>query len=142
MIKNNILENQQYKFKTLLYSALNWIYIMYGSCDIYNLKEWLLLDAKWATFQPYNDENKFHSMKWWWGPSSTRLNYGHLVQQLPYQQKPSFFTTIMIRITSSWISCQLRDIYSKCICCWNVATNKWKIHNLKVKNHFFCLIVS
>ena len=66
--------------------------------------------------------------KWWLQLS----NYGPLVQHLPYWQQP-FFNPNMIGITSSWISCQLRDIYSKCICYWNVATNKWKIHNLKVR---------
>jgi hypothetical protein len=29
----------------------------------------------------------------------------------------------------SGISYQLRDIYSICRCCWNVATYKWKVHN-------------
>jgi hypothetical protein len=30
---------------------------------------------------------------------------------------------------SSGISYHLRDIYSICQCCWNVATYKWKLHN-------------
>jgi hypothetical protein len=28
---------------------------------------------------------------------------------------------------------QLRDIYSICRCCWNVATYKWKVHNGKIE---------
>jgi uncharacterized protein YqkB len=27
----------------------------------------------------------------------------------------------------------LRDIYSICRCCWNVATYKWKVHNRKIE---------
>ena len=33
----------------------------------------------------------------------------------------------------SGISYQLRDIYSICRCCWNVATHKWKVHNGKIE---------
>ena len=29
-------------------------------------------------------------------------------------------------------SCQLIDIYSVCMCCWNVAAYKWKVHNGKI----------
>jgi hypothetical protein len=36
---------------------------------------------------------------------------------------------ILIGTTSSGISYHLRDIYSICRCCWNVATYKWKVHN-------------
>jgi hypothetical protein len=28
----------------------------------------------------------------------------------------------------------MRYIYSKCRCCWNVATYKWKVHNVKLKS--------
>jgi len=38
------------------------------------------------------------------------------------KQKPKTGTTI------SGISYQLRDIYSICMYCWNVATYKWKVH--------------
>jgi hypothetical protein len=31
------------------------------------------------------------------------------------------------------ISYHLRDIYSICRCCWNVATFKWKVHNGKIE---------
>jgi hypothetical protein len=37
---------------------------------------------------------------------------------------------ILIGTTSSEISYHLKDIYSICRCCWNVATYKWKVHNL------------
>jgi hypothetical protein len=40
---------------------------------------------------------------------------------------------ILIGATSSGISYHLRDIYSICICCWNVATYKWKIYNWKIE---------
>ena len=33
------------------------------SCRV---SEWLLFNATWAIFQLYHDENKLHSMKWWW----------------------------------------------------------------------------
>jgi hypothetical protein len=36
---------------------------------------------------------------------------------------------ILIGTKSSGISYHLRDIYSICQCCWNVATYKWKLHN-------------
>ena len=36
---------------------------------------------------------------------------------------------ILIVATNSGISYHLRDIYSICQCCWNVATYKWKLHN-------------
>jgi hypothetical protein len=54
------------------------------------------------------------------------------------------FKEILIGTTSSGISYHLRDIYSICRCCWNVATYdiyficrccwnvatyKWKVHN-------------
>jgi hypothetical protein len=38
-----------------------------------------------------------------------------------------------IGTTSSGISYQLRDIYSICRCCWNVATYEWKVHNGKIQ---------
>jgi hypothetical protein len=34
----------------------------------------------------------------------------------------------LLGTTSSGISYHLRDIYSICRCCWNVATYKWKVH--------------
>ena len=42
---------------------------------------------------------------------------------------------ILIGATSSDISYHLRDIYSIYIyiCCWNVATYKWKVHNGKIE---------
>jgi hypothetical protein len=40
--------------------------------------------------------------------------------------------SILIGTTSSGISYQLRDRYSICGCCWNVATYKWKVHNVKI----------
>jgi hypothetical protein len=40
---------------------------------------------------------------------------------------------IMIATISSGISNQLRDIYSICRCCWNVAIYKWKVHNGKIE---------
>ena len=40
----------------------------------------------------------------------------------------------MTGTTSSGISYHLRDIYSICRCCWNVATYKWKVHNGKIEN--------
>jgi hypothetical protein len=36
---------------------------------------------------------------------------------------------ILIEDTNSGISYHLRDIYSICRFCWNVATYKWKVHN-------------
>jgi hypothetical protein len=39
----------------------------------------------------------------------------------------------MIGTTSSGISDQLRDIYSICRCCWDVATYKWRVHNGKIE---------
>ena len=39
----------------------------------------------------------------------------------------------------SGVAHQLRDKYSICRCCWNVATYKWKAHNW---NHLFCCTVS
>jgi hypothetical protein len=40
---------------------------------------------------------------------------------------------ILIGTTSSGISYQLREIYSICRCCWNVATYEWKVHNGKIE---------
>jgi hypothetical protein len=40
---------------------------------------------------------------------------------------------IMIATINSGISNQLRDIYSTCRFCWNVATYKLKIHNEKIE---------
>jgi hypothetical protein len=40
----------------------------------------------------------------------------------------------MIGTTSSGISYHLRDIYSICRCCWNVATYKWKVTSGKIEN--------
>jgi hypothetical protein len=40
---------------------------------------------------------------------------------------------ILIGTTSSGISYHLKDIYSICRCCWNVATYKWKVHNGKIE---------
>jgi hypothetical protein len=36
-------------------------------------------------------------------------------------------------ITRSEISSQLRDLYSICRCCWNVAAYKWKVNNGKME---------
>jgi hypothetical protein len=38
---------------------------------------------------------------------------------------------ILIGTTSFGISYQLREIYSTCRYCWNVAIYKWKVHNGK-----------
>jgi hypothetical protein len=35
----------------------------------------------------------------------------------------------MIGTISSGISGQLRDVYSICRFCWNIATYKWKVRN-------------
>jgi hypothetical protein len=40
---------------------------------------------------------------------------------------------ILIGTTSSGISYHLRDEYSICRCCWNVAKYKWKVHNWKIE---------
>jgi hypothetical protein len=40
---------------------------------------------------------------------------------------------IMIGATSSGISYHLREMYSIYVCCWNVATYKWKMHNGKIE---------
>jgi hypothetical protein len=40
---------------------------------------------------------------------------------------------ILIGTRSSGISYHLRDKYSICICCWNVATYKWKVRNGKIE---------
>jgi len=39
----------------------------------------------------------------------------------------------MLGTRSSGISYQLRDIYTICRHCWNVATYKWKVHNGKIE---------
>ena len=44
----------------------------------------------------------------------------------------SSITKIMIGATRSRISYHLREIYSICICCWNGATHKCKVHNGKI----------
>jgi hypothetical protein len=38
----------------------------------------------------------------------------------------------MIGTTGSGISYQMRDVYSICRACWNVAICKWKVHNGKI----------
>ena len=48
---------------------------------------------------------------------------------------------IVIGTTSSGISDQLRDVYSICRCCWNVATYKWKVHNGKIEIISFSFVV-
>jgi hypothetical protein len=35
------------------------------------------------------------------------------------------------------ISYHLRDVYSNCMCCWNGATYKWKVHNGKIDSISF-----
>jgi hypothetical protein len=32
-----------------------------------------------------------------------------------------------------WNIYQMRDIYSICRCCWDVATHKWKVQNGKIE---------
>ena len=59
-------------------------------------------------------------------------NRNPLVQYLPCQQQPTI-KEILIGTTSSGISYQLRDIYSICRCCWNVATYKRKVHKGKIE---------
>jgi hypothetical protein len=39
----------------------------------------------------------------------------------------------MLGTTGSGMSHQLREIYSICKCCWNVATHEWKVHNGKIE---------
>ena len=48
------------------------------------------------------------------------------------QQQPSI-KEILIGTTSSGIPNHLRDRYSICRCCWNVAIYKWKVHNGKIE---------
>ena len=45
----------------------------------------------------------------------------------------SLLAAILIGTTISGISYQLRDIYSICRCCWNVATYEWKVRNGKME---------
>jgi len=40
---------------------------------------------------------------------------------------------------SSGILDELRDAYSVCRCCWNVATYKWKVHNEKFETISFAI---
>jgi hypothetical protein len=49
----------------------------------------------------------------------------------------SSITEILIGDTRSRISYHLRDIYSICMCCWNGATHKWKVHNGKTNIIYF-----
>ena len=44
----------------------------------------------------------------------------------------TFIMEIMIGATRFRIFYHLRDIYSICMCCWNGATHKWKVHNGKI----------
>jgi hypothetical protein len=44
----------------------------------------------------------------------------------------SSITEVLIGATRSRISYHLRNIYSICMCCWNGATHKWKVHNGKI----------
>jgi hypothetical protein len=44
-----------------------------------------------------------------------------------------YIKEFLIGTTSSGILYHLRDIYSICRCCWNVATYKWKVHNGKIE---------
>jgi thymidine kinase len=39
----------------------------------------------------------------------------------------------MIGTTSFDISDKIREIFSVCRSCWNVASYKWKVHNLKIE---------
>ena len=48
-------------------------------------------------------------------------------------QQQTSIKEILIGTTSSGISYHLRDRYSICRCCWNVATYKWKVHNGKIE---------
>jgi hypothetical protein len=45
----------------------------------------------------------------------------------------SWLITGFVTRLSSGISHQLRDIFSKCRCCRNFATYKWKVHNGKIE---------
>ena len=58
-----------------------------------------------------------------------------------YQMNPCFssfivssilYQEILIGATRYRISYHLRDIYSICMCFWNGATYKWKVHNGKI----------
>jgi hypothetical protein len=47
--------------------------------------------------------------------------------------KTSCFNSVLVSsIHLSSKSYQLIDIYSVCMCCWNVAAYKWKVHNGKI----------
>ena len=39
--------------------------------------------------------------------------------------------------TRNGISCQLRDRYPICRCCWKVATYKWTVHNGRIEIIYF-----
>ena len=41
----------------------------------YWISKRLLFNAKWAIFQVYNGEKKFHSIRWWLGPFCTRQTW-------------------------------------------------------------------
>jgi hypothetical protein len=47
---------------------------------------------------------------------------------------------ILIGTIISGISYQLRDIYSICGCCWNVATYERKVHNVKIEIISFVVV--
>jgi hypothetical protein len=69
--------------------------------------------------------------KWWLYqtlPKGTLISVASLLAA-------SSIKDTMIGATSSEISYHLRDIYSIYIyiCCWNVATYKWKVHNGKIE---------
>jgi hypothetical protein len=49
-----------------------------------------------------------------------------------------FIKEILIGTTSSGISYHLREIYSICRCCWNVATYKWKVHSGNIYSDMLC----
>ena len=59
-------------------------------------------------------------------PKGTLGSVASLLAATPYQG-------ILIGTTISGMSYHLRDIYSICRCCWNVAIYKWKVHNEKIE---------
>jgi hypothetical protein len=60
-------------------------------------------------------------------PKTTLGSVASLLAATLYQGNPDRNHTLW-----NIVSSDLRDIYSICRCCWNVATYKWKVHNGKI----------
>ena len=58
---------------------------------------------------------------------------GTMIYETLYSKLKIDKQEIMIGTASFVISSQLREIYSICRCCWNVATYKWKTQNGKIE---------